>query len=344
MSVHKEVSFEDEICAHLAAHGWLYEAGAATLYDRPRAIFPPDLVAWIKATQPKAWETLSATHGAAAEGVLLDRLRKQLDDRGTLDVLRHGVEMVGIRHPISLAQFKPALAMNADIVARYTANRLRVVRQVHYSTVNENSIDLVLFLNGLPVATAELKTDFTQSVEDAVDQYRFDRTPRPKGQHAEPLLCFPSGALVHFAVSNSEVFMTTRLDGPATIFLPFNRGDHGGKGNPPNCNGHPTSYLWEEVFARELVARNSRPLYRHREGQEEADREADLPPLSPARRDAEARRRRARRRRGRQISHSAFGRVGQDQFDRLDRISSPTCMTRRTRSCSRPSSSSPTAT
>ena len=139
MDLHKEISFEDEICAHLAADGWLYEVGAAASYDRPRALFPPDLVAWIKATQPKAWEALSAAHGAAAESVVLDRLRKQLDDRGTLDVLRHGVEMVGLRHPISLAQFKPALAMNADIVARYNANRLRVVRQVHYSTANENS-------------------------------------------------------------------------------------------------------------------------------------------------------------------------------------------------------------
>jgi len=251
MSVHKEISLEDEICAHLAAHGWLYDAGSATFYDRPHALFAPDLIAWIEATQPKVWETLAATHDGAAESVMLHYLRKQLDDRGTLDVLRHGVEIIGLRHPIPLAQFKPALAMNADIVARYTANRLRVVRQVLYSTANENSIDLVLFLNGLPVATAELKTDFTQSVEDAIDQYRFDRNPRPKGQHAEPLLSFPSGALVHFAVSNSEVFMATRLEGSATTFLPFNKGDHEGKGNPPNPEGHPTSYLWKEVWARD---------------------------------------------------------------------------------------------
>ena len=164
MSLHKEISFEDEICGHLAAHGWLYEAGAATRYDRARALFPPDLVAWIEATQPKAWETLKTTHGAAAEGVLLDRVRKQLDDRGTLDVLRHGVDIVGLRQSLALAQFKPALSMNADVLARYAANRLRVVRQVRYSKANENSLDLVLFLNGLPVATVELKTDFTQSV------------------------------------------------------------------------------------------------------------------------------------------------------------------------------------
>ena len=249
MSVHKEISLEDEICGYLAAHAWLYEAGSASRYDR--ALFPSDLIAWIEATEPKAWETLAKTHGAAVESVLLDRVRKQLDDRGTLDVLRHGVDIVGLKHSLALAQFKPALSMNADILARYAANRLRVVRQVHYSKANENSLDLVLFLNGLSVATVELKTDFTQSVQDAINQYRFDRNPKPKGQNAEPLLSFPNGALVHFAVSNKEVFMTTRLEGPATTFLPFNKGDNGAAGNPPNPNGHPTSCLWEEVWQRE---------------------------------------------------------------------------------------------
>jgi type I restriction enzyme R subunit len=120
-------------------------------------------------------------------------LRAQLDQRGTLDVLRRGVELLGLRQPIKLAEFKPALGINPDILARYEANRLRVVRQVRYSLHNENCIDLVLFLNGLPVATVELKTDFTQSVHDAIDQYRFDRLPHPKGQAAEPLLSFPGG-------------------------------------------------------------------------------------------------------------------------------------------------------
>lgn len=127
-----------------------------------------------------------------------------------------------------------------------------MVRQVRYSLHNENSIDVVLFLNGLPVATVELKTDFTQSIQDAIDQYRFDRLPRSKAQTSEPLLSFPSGALVHFAVSNSEVHMVTRLDGPATEFLPFNQGDNGGAGNPANPKGgHRTAYLWEQVWARE---------------------------------------------------------------------------------------------
>lgn len=252
MSLHKEIEFENDICAHLAANGWFYAEGDAAGYDRTRALYPADVVAWIQAVAPQAWEALTKNHGAAAEATLLDRIRKQLDDRGTLDVIRHGVELLGLKQPLQLAQFRPALGMNPELQAKYAANRLRVVRQVHYSTANENSIDLVLFLNGLPVATIELKSNFTQSVQDAVDQYRFDRNPKPKGQgHAEPLLDFPRGALVHFAVSNSEVMMTTKLQGPATNFLPFNLGDHGGAGNPPNPKGHRTAYLWEQVWVRD---------------------------------------------------------------------------------------------
>jgi type I restriction enzyme R subunit len=253
MTLHKEIQFETEICEHLAAHGWLYANGDAADYDRARALFPLDTLVWMQETQPKAWETLQKNHGAQTVDVLLGRLRDSINQRGTLDVLRHGIELLGLRQPLKLAQFKPALTMNPDILNRYIANRLRVVRQVRYSLNNENAIDLVLFLNGIPIATAELKTDFTQSVEDAVDQYRFDRDPKPKGQSSpEPLLSFPNGALVHFAVSNMDVRMTTRLQGAATHFLPFNRGDHGGAGNPSNeKSGHRTAYLWEDVWARE---------------------------------------------------------------------------------------------
>ncbi len=252
MSLHKEFSFEIEICQHLANHGWLYAEGDAAMYDRARALFSVDVLAWVQATQPKAWEALVKNHGAKSEEMLLNRLRDQIDQRGTLDVLRHGIELLGLKQPLKLAEFKPALAINAEILSRYAANRLRVVRQVRYSLHNENCIDLVLFLNGVPVATVELKTDFTQSIGDAIDQYRFDRQPRPKGQNPEPLLSFPNGALVHFAVSNSEVQMVTKLDGPATRFLPFNRGNDGAAGNPLNSQGgHRTAYLWESVWARE---------------------------------------------------------------------------------------------
>lgn len=126
-----------------------------------------------------------------------------------------GFEMLGQRNKLSMIQVKPALEINPQIIARYGANRLRVVRQVRYSLQNENSIDLVLFLNGLPIATVELKTDFTQSIQDAIDQFRLDRNPSPRGQNPEPLLSFPFGALVHFAVSSSEVHMSTKLEGRA---------------------------------------------------------------------------------------------------------------------------------
>ena len=247
MPLHQESAFELDICQHLAANGWLYTEGDAAGYDRALALFPADVLAWVQTTQPQAWEVLAKNHGAKALEVLLARLRDQMDQRGTLDVLRHGIELLGLKAPLKLAEFKPALAINTDILARYAANRLRVVRQVRYSLQCENSMDLVLFLNGLPVATVELKTDFTQSIGDAIDQYRLDR--HPKG---EPLLGFPSGALVHFAVSNTEVAMVTQLAGKDTRFLPFNLGDGGAAGNPVNpAGGHRTAYLWQQVWARE---------------------------------------------------------------------------------------------
>jgi type I restriction enzyme R subunit len=251
MSLHKEIHFEVEIAEHLGQHGWVYEEGVSAQYDRVQALFPEDVIAWVQESQPEAWQALAKGHGLAADTRLLDQLRQNLDTRGTLDVLRNGIELFPVKSKIALAQFRPASGINTAIMTRFAANRLRVVRQVRYSEGNENCLDLVFFLNGLPVATVELKSDFTQSVKDAVDQYRFDRHPQPKGQKAEPLLSFLGGALVHFAVSNSEAQMTTRLAGPATRFLPFNKGDNGGAGNPPSPSGHRTSYLWEEVWERE---------------------------------------------------------------------------------------------
>ncbi len=252
MSLHKELKFEDGICEHLAGAGWLYEDGAASRYDRARALFADDLLAWVRETQASAWAALEAAHGASAGALITERLRSALDKQGTLAVLRQGLDIVGLKQALSLCQFRPALGMNEVLQARYAANRLRVVRQVRFSTQNEQSLDLVLFLNGIPVATAELKSDYTQGVQDAVDQYRFDRNPKPPGRNTpEPLLAFPGGALVHFAVSNSEVQMTTRLQGVDTAFLPFNLGNEGGAGNPPNPNGAPTAYLWEQVWGRD---------------------------------------------------------------------------------------------
>lgn len=269
--LHRGHHFETEICESLAAHGWLYAKNDASNYDRTLALFPDDVIGWIQQTQPKAWEVLTKNHGALASEVLCKRLRASIDQHGTLAVLRHGIELLGLRQALRLAQFKPALAMNAEIIAHYQANRLRIVRQVRYSLHNENSLDLVFFLNGIPVATIELKSDFTQSVEDAVDQYRFDRQPRPKGQSAaEPLLSFPNGAVVHFAVSHSEAMMTTKLEGPVTHFLPFNRGDHGAAGNPSYTpSPHPLSHRGRGATSGPLTCRmetQSTPLSSGRRG------------------------------------------------------------------------------
>lgn len=251
MSVHQEIYLEDEICVDLTAAGWLYDAGDSGRYDRAQALFVDDAVAWIKTSQPKVWEAIEKTHGGAASSVFADRLRKALDSQGTLTVLRQGFDMIGLKHAVAMCQFKPALTMNADLQTRYAANQLRVVRQVRYSVHHENSIDLVLFVNGIPVATAELKSHYTQGVQDAVYQYKTDREPLFKAKNTpEPLLAFFGGALVHFAVSNAEVEMTTRLAGLDTTFLPFNQGNAGGKGNPPKA-GIATDYLWKEVWQRD---------------------------------------------------------------------------------------------
>jgi len=252
LTLHREIHFEEEICSHLGASGWLFAEGDAGFYDRQSALYLPDLMAWLEETQADSFMKLTKTHGPQLSQRLAERIRKGLNERGTLEVLRRGVEMLGLTRPISLVQFKPALGINPEIQSLYQANRLRVVRQVKHSLNNSaECIDLVLFLNGIAVATVELKSDFTQGVEDAVDQYKFDRNPNPKGGQTEPLLAFPGGALVHFAVSQSEVMMATKLAGPQTVFLPFNKGDHGGKGNPLNPLGFATSYLWEEVWARD---------------------------------------------------------------------------------------------
>jgi type I restriction enzyme, R subunit len=251
MSLHTEINFENDICEHLAAHGWLYAEKDAADYDRQLALFSADVLAWVQETQPDTWDALTKSQGSAAGPALLKRLRDSLNQSGTLSVLRHGFDVLGVKSKVRMAQFKPALAMNPDIMQRYDANRLRVVRQVHYSVHNELNIDLVLFLNGIPVATVELKTDNTQSIDDAVYQYKKDRDPSPKGQSPEPLLSFPSGALVHFAVSSSRVMMTTKLAGSHTTFLPFDLGDNGAAGNPLNPNGHRTAYLWEQVWQRD---------------------------------------------------------------------------------------------
>ncbi len=244
---HNESAFESEICAHLAANGWLYSPDA-TGYDKERALYPEDLFGWLQDTQPAELAKLvkpdaSETAQAKSRDQLLDRVVKVLDaplesGGGTLNVLRRSVSMLNAK--LTLCQFRPPTTLNPTTIERYQQVRVRVMRQVYYSTSNKNSIDLVLFVNGLPVATLELKTDFTQGIQDAVAQYKKARLPKdPVTRKVEPLLSFGRRALVHFAVSNDEVQMTTRLDGDQTLFLPFNRGDDGRAGNPLNPRARP---------------------------------------------------------------------------------------------------------
>jgi type I restriction enzyme R subunit len=176
-----------------------------------------------------------------------------METESSLHALRNGFKAAGAgAGGFDVVQFAPAHSFNPETKAAYDKIRLRVMRQVHYSAHNRNSIDLVLFVNGIPVATLELKTDFTQGIDDAKNQYKLDRNPKdPKTKHVEPLLQFKRGALVHFAVSTSEVWMTTKLTGMDTYFLPFNKGFNGGKGNPPNREGYQTAYLWEEIFQKD---------------------------------------------------------------------------------------------
>lgn len=256
MGIANEIEFENELCAYLAAHGWLYTKSNVG-YDAPRALYAPDLLAYIQETQSEVWKGFAAFHGAAAEGELLKRLEKSLVTHGTLHVLRHELKVTGAGSAgFFLVRFRPAAGFNQQIAEEYGKVRLRVMRQVHYSTQHQNSLDLVFFVNGIPVATAELKTDFTQAVEDAKQQYRKDRPPRDAAtRKEEPLLTFKRGALVHFAVSTEEVWMTTRLAEDTTFFLPFNKGNAGRKGNPPNPEGYDTAYLWEEVLQRDMWLR-----------------------------------------------------------------------------------------
>jgi type I restriction enzyme R subunit len=213
-------------------------------------LYPEDVIGWIKDSQPKAWAKLKAANNGATEKTLLARLAQVMDREGSLFALRQGFKDVSAK--FDMCQFRPAQSMNSETMEKYQLVRCRVVRQVRYSLSNENSIDLVFFINGIPVATAELKTDFTQSIDDAKNQYRFDRQPREVGgKREEPLLAFKRRALVHFAVSTDEVWMTTELKGKNTFFLPFNLGNHGGAGNPVNLSGYRTAYWWEQTLQRD---------------------------------------------------------------------------------------------
>jgi type I restriction enzyme R subunit len=246
MSRHSEAAFESVIERHLLDHGYI--AIPREGFDRERAIFPSAVLDFIRETQPKEWAKLEALHGAKTGEQILGDLCKWMDANGSLATLRHGFKCYG--RTLFVAYFKAAHELNPELEERYSQNRLGLTRQLHFSTRSEKSLDVTLSVNGIPVATLELKNAMTgQTVEHARRQYKQDRDPR------EPIFEFKRRTLVHFAVDTDAVLMTTRLAGNATHFLPFNKGDGGGAGNPPDPQGrsYRTAYLWEEVLARDSL-------------------------------------------------------------------------------------------
>lgn len=269
----KERIFQDEMIAQMVERGWI--VGKTDGYDRERALYSQDALTFVQSTQPQEWEKFTRIYPTDSERHFLDALVAQLKKAdinatdmlsrsyGTLGVLRHGIRSHSAR--FSLCQFKPEHRLNPDTLTRYKQNICRIVPELVYSphaskAVFEETgvkarkwrIDLVLFINGLPIATLELKSEFKQTVQNAISQYKQTRLPKDPGSNKpEPLLTFKRGALVHFAVSQYEVFMATKLEGDKTFFLPFNKGtQEGGAGNdvPEDTSQYATGYLWNEVL------------------------------------------------------------------------------------------------
>ncbi|GAA6152848.1 type I restriction endonuclease subunit R [Pseudoteredinibacter isoporae] len=274
-----ELIFQNDMIRQLVANGWLL--GKPEGYNRELALYEEDVLGFVKETQDEQWQKFCGLYPPQEnnkeypEQKLLERVASQLNKAdpnaankemrtfGTLGVLRHELRDRGTR--FSLCQFKPEHDLNPDTLARYKQNRLRVVPELVYSpwATDEHEaetgarakkwrIDLVLFVNGLPVATLELKSEFKQAVQNAIKQYKTTRFAiDPATKKPEPLLTFKRGALVHFAVSQYEVYMATRLEGDNTFFLPFNKGTkEGGAGNdvPEDVNQYATDYLWNDVL------------------------------------------------------------------------------------------------
>ncbi|MGO9956646.1 MAG: type I restriction endonuclease subunit R [Solirubrobacteraceae bacterium] len=245
---HTEQAFEELIVAEMTEDGsWI--GGDPNGYDGTLALYPEDVTGFVMETQPKRWERLVKLSGGEepARAAILRRLAAQLDKHGAVKVLRDGISERGVK--LSLCQLKPAHSIDAETGSRYAMNRLRVVRQVRFDPNAGDELDLVLFVNGVPTATAELKNRWTgQTVEHAIKQYRYDRDAKN--------VLFARRAFVHFAIDAELAYMTTRLAGPETAFLPFNQGSGGagqpgGAGNPGLPDGHPTSYVWREVWDRD---------------------------------------------------------------------------------------------
>jgi type I restriction enzyme R subunit len=239
-----EAAFETVIESSLLNNG--YQSVDRKDFNTEIALFPKVALDFIKTTQPKEWTKLEALLGKNTEPQVIQDLCKWMNMYGSLATLRHGFKCYG--RLLHVAFFKAAHTMNPELEQQYANNILGITRQLRYSTRNTNSLDTVLSLNGIPIVTMELKNPMTlQTVEHAQKQYQQDRDPR------ELLFEFKKRTLVHFAVDTEQVYMTTRLAGDATYFLPFNKGDNGGAGNPVDPAGrtYRTTYLWEKILKRD---------------------------------------------------------------------------------------------
>ena len=272
MPTYTEQNFEEHIEEHLLSSG--YHVCSPKDYDKELCLLPEEVIAFVQTTQPTAYKKLAEQYGAETDQKLVYRLAREITKEGALDILRKGIKDRGVK--FRFAYFKPASGMNPEHQQLFQGNRFAIVRQLKYSQKNENSLDMAIFLNGIPIITAELKNSLTgQFVKNAIKQYKFDRAPK-----GEPLLAFKR-CLVHFAVGNEEVHMSTRLQGAKTRFLPFNKDSV----NPLNPNGHKSHYLWEDIWQPatllELIQnylhlqRNTEKIYNPR-SQELTEKESDV--------------------------------------------------------------------
>ena len=241
--IHTELTFEAAIEISLLEDGG-YVKGHSTDFDAQLGLFPKYIIDFLQTSQPKAWDKLCTIHKDDVEKKVMQRLLKELDSKGTLDVLRNGFTDYGVK--FKMAYFRPESSLNPDAEVLYNKNHLSVTRQLYYQRKGNKSLDMVLSLNGLPISTIELKNQFSgQNITHAKKQYELDRDP------SEPIFQFKKRTLVHFAVDTDECEMTTKLAKKNTRFLPFNLGDNNGAGNPLNKNGYRTAYLWEYVWAKD---------------------------------------------------------------------------------------------
>jgi len=241
-----EEAFEKAIVHSLCEEGGYAEI-AGSDYSAEIGFFKEEIIAFLKASQPKRWEKIEGIHGKDVEKRILARLFKELDLRGSLDVLRNGFTDYGVK--FRMAFFQPESGLNPETLALYAQNRLTIARQVYFSRRDKKSIDMVIALNGIPIVTIELKNHFTgQSTSDAKRQYKESRDPK------ELLFSFKKRALVHFALDDEEVYMTTRIEGAKTYWLPFNKGYNHGAGNPPSKkSSYKTDYFWTDILSRDSI-------------------------------------------------------------------------------------------